>query len=312
MFGLEKRQLLQIAGFVAVTAVSIGLFVSIKNRKTSVISDISIADILKIDKQNQFSLYLMATQKLPSILDKVDSRGKLTFYSLYKQINEGDADEAPGNDEITNPIKFKAWKSQKGKCTDKCQQEYIGLMTRYDNQFREIVDQLVTGKIKKIKVEDTSQTSGGILAKSVPRPKAEDQTQYIKGLTIVEKEMMHTYLMIREDKNEELLIKLLEEKKLQPGNRNKEGMNPLILAVDCEFTLPTLKKLIDLGCNINQQDAQGRCALHYAVDLENIEIIKFLIENGADADLVDETGSSPRDEAAMSDEISKILGVKEE
>jgi len=34
----------------------------------------------------------------------------------------------------------------------------------------------VTGKIKRIKVEDTSMTSGGILAKSVPRPKAEDQT----------------------------------------------------------------------------------------------------------------------------------------
>ena len=48
----------------------------------------------------------MATQKLPSILDKVDSRGKLTFYSLYKQINEGDADDAPGNDEVTNPIKL--------------------------------------------------------------------------------------------------------------------------------------------------------------------------------------------------------------
>lgn len=48
----------------------------------------------------------MATQKLPSILEKIDSRGKLTFYSLYKQINEGDADEAPDNEEVTSPVKL--------------------------------------------------------------------------------------------------------------------------------------------------------------------------------------------------------------
>lgn len=56
-------------------------------------------------------------------------------------------------------------------------------MERYDEQFREIVDQLVKGKIKKIKVSDTSQSSGGVLAKSVPRPKAEDSTQYLSSLS---------------------------------------------------------------------------------------------------------------------------------
>lgn len=62
-------------------------------------------DIKKIEKANTFSLYLMATQKLPSILEKIDARAKITFYALYKQINEGDADDAPGNEEVTNPIK---------------------------------------------------------------------------------------------------------------------------------------------------------------------------------------------------------------
>lgn len=84
----------------------------------------------------------------------------------------------------------------------------------------------------------------------------------------------------------------------------------MILAVDCEFSVATLKKLIALGCDVNSQDATGRSALHYAVDLENTQIIEFLIASGADADLPDETGSSPRDEAAMSEEIAKLLPIK--
>ena len=51
------------------------------------------------------SLYIMATQKLPTIIDKVDARAKLTFYSLYKQINEGDADLFPGTDKETSFVK---------------------------------------------------------------------------------------------------------------------------------------------------------------------------------------------------------------
>ena len=48
----------------------------------------------------------MASQKLKSIIGTVDPRGKLTFYSLYKQINEGDADDVPGNADITEPMKL--------------------------------------------------------------------------------------------------------------------------------------------------------------------------------------------------------------
>ena len=49
----------------------------------------------KIEKKNAHSLYKMATEKLKMIANKVDTKGKLTFYSLYKQTNEGDADDLP-------------------------------------------------------------------------------------------------------------------------------------------------------------------------------------------------------------------------
>ena len=60
----------------------------------------------KIEKKNAHSLYKMATEKLKMIANKVDTKGKLTFYSLYKQTNEGDADDLPDQHEATNPIKL--------------------------------------------------------------------------------------------------------------------------------------------------------------------------------------------------------------
>lgn len=60
----------------------------------------------KVTKSNMQSLYLMATQKLPVIVKGLEARVRLTFYSLYKQINEGDADEVPGTEELTDPIKL--------------------------------------------------------------------------------------------------------------------------------------------------------------------------------------------------------------
>ena len=41
----------------------------------------------------------------------------------------------------------------------------------------------MTGKIKNIKVEDTSQLAGGAMSKSVPRPKADDNREYMRSLT---------------------------------------------------------------------------------------------------------------------------------
>ena len=59
----------------------------------------------KVSPVNVHNLYLMSSQKLPSIVSKIDKQGNLTFYSLYKQINEGDADEVPGNKEVTSYTK---------------------------------------------------------------------------------------------------------------------------------------------------------------------------------------------------------------
>jgi acyl-CoA-binding protein len=94
-------------------AVATATYYLINRAKKSLISvkqDIDIKEIEeKVTKANLHSLYLMASQKLPSIVGTVDSKGKLTLYSLYKQINEGDADDVPENEQLTDAIKYQAW-----------------------------------------------------------------------------------------------------------------------------------------------------------------------------------------------------------
>jgi acyl-CoA-binding protein len=42
---------------------------------------------------------------MPEHLAEMSSNAKLTFYSLFKQVNEGDADEMPGAQESTDKVK---------------------------------------------------------------------------------------------------------------------------------------------------------------------------------------------------------------
>lgn len=110
-----------------------------------------------------------------------------------------------------------------------------------------------------------------------------------------EKDIYEIYKQVRDRADENYLKHLLIEKKLSISDANKEGVNALILAVDCEFSAKILDFILELGTDIHSQDAQGRTALHYAVDLENEEIITFLINKGANPHQQDSSGSTPID-----------------
>lgn len=77
-------------------------------------------------------------------------------------------------------------------------------------------------------------------------------------------------------------------------------MNPLILCVDCEFSKESLKYMVeDLSLPVSEKDLSGRTALHYACDLENEDIIVFLLEHGADPKAKDNNGSTPEEESEI-------------
>ncbi len=62
--------------------------------------------------------------------------------------------------------------------------EYIALFAQQDKEFADILARIASGKIKNIKINDTATSAGGVLAKSVPRPKADDNSAYLKSLSV--------------------------------------------------------------------------------------------------------------------------------
>ena len=59
-----------------------------------------------------------------------------------------------------------------------------------------------------------------------------------------------------------------------------------MVAVDNNFSAETLKKLIDLGCDVNSQNTQDEMTcLHSAFELGYHDIFKLLLEHGANPNL---------------------------
>ena len=65
---------------------------------------------------------------------------------------------------------------------------------------------------------------------------------------------------------------------LTPHSRDGNGCCPLLFALDCDFSIEILEKLIDLGCDINSIDENGDTLLHYAINLENEPVETWLLE----------------------------------
>lgn len=99
---------------------------------------------------------------------------RLTIYSLFKQTEEGDCpfnNDAP----VSDPIKQKVWAQQRGKSKVQAKKEYVVLISKYCNRVKKTLDGVLKGDIKELdyksKSPNVATSTGGALAKSVPKPK---------------------------------------------------------------------------------------------------------------------------------------------
>ncbi|ANB50636.1 hypothetical protein [Powai lake megavirus] len=104
-------------------------------------------------------------------------------------------------------------------------------------------------------------------------------------------------------------IKILLEKGADVNYKNSDNMNALHLAV-LKKDITITKLIINHIKNINSRTIQGSSALHFACSFQIFEIVKILLENGADQNIIElEYDFQPIFYSVIQNdvEISKIL-----
>ncbi|XP_019853663.1 PREDICTED: NF-kappa-B inhibitor cactus-like isoform X2 [Amphimedon queenslandica] len=80
--------------------------------------------------------------------------------------------------------------------------------------------------------------------------------------------------------------------------RNFGGLTPVHVATK-EGSIDVLKFLLQMGANRNMADScSGRTALHYAVEAQNFQVCNFLLENNVNVNAVTFSGNTPLHVAA--------------
>lgn len=95
-------------------------------------------------------------------------------------------------------------------------------------------------------------------------------------------------------------LKELFKGRIQINNPDIDGRYPVHLAT-AKRAAEMLELLLAMGANPNSQDTDGKTALHYAVDIEDVNLAKILLKNGASIFIKNKAGISPFDAAIAKD-----------
>ena len=74
----------------------------------------------------------------------------------------------------------------------------------------------------------------------------------------------------------------------------KNALNFLLLDGCCNNNLNIIRECLSKGCDINFQDYDKRTGLHISSEENNVEVVNFLLENGADETIRDRWGNLPK------------------
>ena len=123
-----------------------------------------------------------------------------------------------------------------------------------------------------------------------------------------EKDVFYLYEQVKRNKSETELIELIKSGRLSVNSLNKEKKTPLMHAIDLEFSKDCVKKLVELGSDVNAQDAEGMTSLHFSFYTDNHDLFDYLLnEAKADPKIEENDGNSIINECK--DEAGRFLEI---
>jgi len=149
------------------------------------------------------------------------------------------------------------------------------------------IDDISPSQIKKYLKEDLRGEMTRVKKKKVFSLTDESFIRHVaEALISFEHETEHTTEVLL---NEDYVIKDV-----------KKALFPVLLCYSSSVgNIDNLKSLLSVGANINIGDYDQRTALHVACGQDSLEVVLFLISEGANVNVQDKWGNTPLDESIM-------------
>ena len=248
-------------------------------------------DLITID-----DLFESATNYVRLNVNNISKENLLYLYARFKQATEGvcSMSRPTGLFNFEAKSKYDAWKALDSMGKERAMNEYVEKLDSLFSNWR------MTKKVDNV-VQNMSNAGTFGLKMSMMSQNQED---------ILDDNQKNVFDWCKEG-NLVRMKETIDKNSLIKGNLmnliDDSGMTLLMWACD-RGHLSIVKYLLGFTdmFNINNQDNDGKTCLHYAACCENVEIIKELLKNSINVDLVDIEGAKAS-EMTTNEEILQLL-----
>ncbi|KAK7868690.1 hypothetical protein R5R35_008220 [Gryllus longicercus] len=233
-----------------------------------------------------------AANHMKTLVGQLGNDKLLELYAYYKQAKEGSCCiPRPHWFELTAKQKWEAWKELGNMDQETAMKNYISSVSALDPGW-----ELRYSKEQTEDKENAVHNIGWVSVSCLP-----NTDDYIAD------DDKTVFDWVKEG-NIDKVLELAQKQTVFAAVDDLDdcGMGLIHWAAD-RGSLSVCRGLLErLKANVNLQDGDGQTALHYASSCGHIDIVKYLLENGADKNITDSEGSLPLDVASDA-EIEHIL-----
>lgn len=103
---------------------------------------------------------------------------------------------------------------------------------------------------------------------------------------------MELFRLLRQGSPDDVRDYFQRNPNVHPNIKNENGQTPLYWACERK-NIEIIRAVIERGADLNAAEQNGFTPLHLATFLGNVDVVKVLLEYGASVDCVTNTGATP-------------------